>query len=120
MRPETEGAIRAALISQGIADSRRGAGEITSKGGIDLVTATDVACEDAIRVELTRSFPEYPIIGEERGGARVDGKPVAQEAGALVTDLDNGKPWNLESRSFLLAATPSLHQDLQLLANLQQ
>src|SRR5207244_8077269 len=75
MRPETEVAIRAAFIAQGIADSRGGADQITSKGGIDLVTAADIACEDAIRAEITRSFPEYPVIGEERGGAPVDGKP---------------------------------------------
>ena len=45
------------------------------KAGIDLVTATDLACEDAIRANLTESFPNYPVIGEERGGAPQDGKP---------------------------------------------
>ena len=75
MRTETEAAIRAAAIAQRIADSRQGGDQITSKGGIDLVTASDVACEDAIRAELLRSFPEYPVIGEERGGTPVDGKP---------------------------------------------
>src|SRR5207244_11197174 len=29
---------------------------------------------------------------------------IAGEAGARVTDLDSGKPWDLETRSFLLAA----------------
>src|SRR2546421_4063324 len=75
MRPETEAAIRAATISQRIADSRQGGDQITSKGGIDLVTATDVLCEDAIRAELIQSFPECPVIGEERGGAPMEGKP---------------------------------------------
>jgi myo-inositol-1(or 4)-monophosphatase len=75
MRAETEAAIAAAQIAQRIADSREGADIITSKGGIDLVTATDVACEDAIRAELLRRFPEYPIVGEERGGEVVKGKP---------------------------------------------
>jgi myo-inositol-1(or 4)-monophosphatase len=75
MRAETEAAIRAVRIAQQIADSRDGAGAITSKGGIDLVTAADVACEDAIRVELGRAFPEYPVVGEERAGTPVEGKP---------------------------------------------
>jgi hypothetical protein len=55
MRTETEAAIRAVRTAQQIADSRDGVGAITSKGGIDLVTAADVACEDAIRVELGTS-----------------------------------------------------------------
>jgi myo-inositol-1(or 4)-monophosphatase len=69
VRSETKCAIQAAGIAQQIADSRRGADIVTSKGGIDLVTNTDLACEDAIRTELGRGFPEYPVIGEERGGA---------------------------------------------------
>ena len=75
MRPETETAIRAATIAQSLADSRIGSDEINSKGGIDLVTGTDVACEDAIRAELLRRFPDYPVIGEERGGTPVQDKP---------------------------------------------
>jgi myo-inositol-1(or 4)-monophosphatase len=73
VRPETRSAIRAARLAQRIADSRDGADVVTFKSGIDVVTAADVACEDAIRTELTRAFPEYPVIGEERGGVpRVD------------------------------------------------
>jgi myo-inositol-1(or 4)-monophosphatase len=75
MRPETEAAIRAAGTAQRIADSREGADQVTSKGGIDLVTATDLACEDAIRAELTCAFPAYPVIGEERGGSPSVGTP---------------------------------------------
>ena len=75
MREETKAAIRAAGIAQQIADSRVGADNVTSKGGIDLVTATDVACEDAIRAELISAFPDYPVVGEERGGTPVDGRP---------------------------------------------
>src|SRR5258706_7572046 len=76
MRPETRTAIRAVGIAREIADSRDGAGQITSKGGIDLVTATDIACEDAIRAELARDFPEHAIVGEERGGTVVASKPT--------------------------------------------
>ena len=75
MRRETETAIRAAKLAQEIAESRAGADQITSKGGIDLVTAVDVACEDRIRDELLRCFPDYPVIGEERGGEPVAGQP---------------------------------------------
>jgi len=75
LRRETEVAIRAAVGAQKLADSRAGAEAITSKGGIDLVTATDVACEDGIREDLLGAFPEYPVIGEERGGDPIPGKP---------------------------------------------
>lgn len=75
MRPETTTAIGAASVARAIADSRRGADEVTSKGGIDLVTATDVACEDAIRAELARDFPGAVVVGEERGGEAVAGAP---------------------------------------------
>ena len=75
MRAETEAAIAAAEIAQRIADSREGAEIITPKVGIDLVTATDVACEDAIRAELLRRFPGHAVIGEERGGTPANGQP---------------------------------------------
>ena len=75
MRRETETAIRSAKFAQEIADSRTGADQIASKGGTDLVTAADVACEDKIREELLRAFPDYPVIGEERGGDPVPGRP---------------------------------------------
>ena len=75
MRPETEAAIRAVRRAQQIADARNGAGQIKSKGSIDLVTDSDVQCEDAIRAELLRAFPGYPVIGEERGGEPVPGQP---------------------------------------------
>jgi len=68
MRAETEAAIAAAKIALRITDSREGADIITPKVGIDLVTDTDVRCEDAIRAELLWRFPDYPVIGEERGG----------------------------------------------------
>lgn len=75
MRPETESALRAVIAASRISDSRVGADQISSKGGIDLVTGSDLACEDAIRAELERSFPEHPIVGEERGGEPGDGRP---------------------------------------------
>lgn len=69
MKPETAAALAAVRAAMRIADSREGAGDITSKGGIDLVTAADVRCEDSIRDCLGKAFPDYPIIGEERGGS---------------------------------------------------
>jgi myo-inositol-1(or 4)-monophosphatase len=75
VRPETAAAVRAARLAQRIADSRAGAHDIRAKEGIDIVTAADVACEDAIRGELTRAFPGYPVIGEERGGDERTGVP---------------------------------------------
>jgi myo-inositol-1(or 4)-monophosphatase len=68
VRAETDAAIGAARLARQLADSRVGADHVQSKGGIDLVTGADVACEDAIRAELLRAFPDYPVVGEERGG----------------------------------------------------
>lgn len=75
VRPETAAAIRAAELAIRLAKSRKGADRVTSKGGIDLVTATDLACEDAIRDELSRAFPAYTVVGEERGGVPDPGRP---------------------------------------------
>src|SRR5262245_14464665 len=75
VRSETASAIRAIDITRQIVDGRAGAEQIISKGGIDLVTGADIACEDAIRAELLRAFPEYPVIGEEHGGLPREGCP---------------------------------------------
>lgn len=48
--------------------SRSGAADVSSKGGRDLVTATDVASEDVIREVLGGVSGASPVIGEERGG----------------------------------------------------
>lgn len=68
LRPETGAAVDAVSRAIRLADSREGANEVNSKGGIDIVTATDVLCEDAIRAELESRFPGCAIVGEERGG----------------------------------------------------
>ena len=72
-RPMTRSAIEAVRRGLDIARSRVGAEEITSKGGRDLVTSTDIAVEDEIRRIVADASP-YPVVGEERGGeAPVDG-----------------------------------------------
>src|SRR5919206_4828696 len=68
MRPETEAALAAVEVGLDLARRRVGAERITSKGGRDLVTATDVAVEDAIRSTLLAGFPDWTVVGEERGG----------------------------------------------------
>ena len=75
MRAETEAAIHAVSLAIDIADRRVGADDVTSKGGIDLVTATDVAGEDIIRKVLAENFPDHIVVGEERGGEPKAGKP---------------------------------------------
>lgn len=75
MRAETAAAIRAVKLGIDIADRRIGADEVSSKGGIDLVTATDIAGEDKIRQVLGEAFPDYVIVGEERGGTPLNGMP---------------------------------------------
>jgi fructose-1,6-bisphosphatase/inositol monophosphatase family enzyme len=36
---------------------------------------------------------------------------IAREAGAIVTDLYDGTPWGLGTRSFLMTANAALHHD---------
>jgi myo-inositol-1(or 4)-monophosphatase len=71
-RPETRVAIDAVERGLELARSRAGAGDITSKGDRDLVTATDIAVEDMVR-DIVSALP-FPVVGEERGGdTPVDG-----------------------------------------------
>lgn len=70
--PETLDAVAQAL---GLANRGTGASEVVSKGGRDLVTATDIAIEDAVRELLTGALGRT-VVGEERGGeAPADGSP---------------------------------------------
>ena len=73
LRPETQNAIDAVARAMALAAERAGAHDVTVKSGRDLVTATDVAVEDAVR-ELLGAEPGLPVVGEERGGdAPADG-----------------------------------------------
>ncbi|MGZ8636851.1 MAG: inositol monophosphatase family protein, partial [Actinomycetota bacterium] len=67
IRPETRVAIEAVERGLELALSRVGAEDITSKGGRDLVTATDVAVEDTVRT-IVGDAVGLPVVGEERGG----------------------------------------------------
>lgn len=64
-RSETRAAIEAVQI--GLARATESVGEVATKAGRDIVTATDIAVEDAMRRSLSRSLA-IPVIGEERGG----------------------------------------------------
>ena len=68
MRAETRAALAAVDTALKLMRQRTGADLITSKGGRDLVTATDVAVEDAVRASLLETYPEWTVVGEERGG----------------------------------------------------
>lgn len=76
MRAETRAALAAVDVALTLMRRRAGANEITSKGGRDLVTATDVAVEDVVRASLLTAYPDCPVVGEERGGEdQVRGRP---------------------------------------------
>jgi myo-inositol-1(or 4)-monophosphatase len=76
IRAETGAALAAVDAALTLMRRRTGADQITSKGGRDLVTATDVAVEDAVRASLLAAFPEWTVVGEERGGEdRVGDRP---------------------------------------------
>jgi fructose-1,6-bisphosphatase/inositol monophosphatase family enzyme len=72
-RPETRVALEAVARALELSTESAGRAAITSKGGRDLVTTTDIAVEDAIRARLTDAFG-LAVVGEERGGdVPVDG-----------------------------------------------
>ena len=74
-RPVTAVAIGAVERALALARRRVGAADITPKQGRDLVTATDVAVEDAIRA-MVGGAAGSPVVGEERGGEPpADGAP---------------------------------------------
>jgi len=76
MRSEVDAVVAALALVPGIIRDESLRGRTTSKGGRDLVTAADIAVEDAIRLELQRRYPDYPVVGEERGGtAGESGRP---------------------------------------------
>ena len=67
----------------------------------------------------------FALVADGRLSAHVAGRisgPVhvaagfllAEEAGATITDYD-GQPWTLETRSFVVAATAELSQELRAL-----
>ena len=75
LRADTRLAIEA--VRRGLEHARAGDGveEVTSKGGRDIVTATDVAVEDVIR-RVVGERSRRPVVGEERGGdVPSDGSP---------------------------------------------
>src|SRR6267142_4465485 len=82
MTPYPEGFRRETVVGIGAVEralelARRSVGskDIASKGTRDLVTATDVAVEDAVR-DILHDALGVPVIGEERGGeASADGSP---------------------------------------------
>src|SRR5438034_10114832 len=74
-RRETQVAVDTVTQALDLARRRAGEDEIASKGGRDLVTATDVAVEDAVRDMLSGAVG-FPVIGEEGGGEpSADGSP---------------------------------------------
>ncbi len=74
-RRETLVAIDAVERALDLARRGVGAADTTTKGGRDLVTATDVAVEDAVRSIVSHALGSL-VVGEERGGeAPADGSP---------------------------------------------
>jgi myo-inositol-1(or 4)-monophosphatase len=71
-RASTSVAIGAVARSLDLARSGAGAAEFTLKAARDLVTATDVAVEDAVRTTLNEALGQS-VVGEERGGEAVRG-----------------------------------------------
>ena len=74
-RSETVVGIEAVERALELIRSGSGATDVMAKGARDIVTATDVAVEDAVRA-VARETLGLPVVGEERGGeASADGSP---------------------------------------------
>jgi myo-inositol-1(or 4)-monophosphatase len=73
-RREVAVAVRAVERGLDLAMSRIGADSVRSKGGRDIVTATDVAIEQELR-SILGAETSYPVIGEEQGGRANPGTP---------------------------------------------
>jgi myo-inositol-1(or 4)-monophosphatase len=71
-RSETRLAVDAAQRALAIAGHGVGAGDVTIKAGRDIVTAADVAVEDAVRAVVADGLG-FPVVGEERGGEAAAG-----------------------------------------------
>lgn len=67
-RPEALVAVGAVETGLALARARTGADEVQFKGARDLVTATDIAVEDAVRKVIGEKLG-VPVLGEERGDA---------------------------------------------------
>ncbi len=76
MRPELEASVAAVGAVQVRLAGQAGKERIFSKGGRDVVTTADLAAEDAIRSVLLQRLPDYPVVGEERGGERPPDGPT--------------------------------------------
>jgi fructose-1,6-bisphosphatase/inositol monophosphatase family enzyme len=115
-------------VSAGLSCAMRQAGAggtVSVKDGVDIVTSSDVAAEDAVRDVLLARCPDVGAFNASLQqpwllGAVVDplhlaaGAALAEAAGACVSDAQ-GNPWNLSSASCVAAATPALHADLLVL-----
>lgn len=66
-RPETDAAINAASSALGLVRGRAGADDVSLKAARDVVTATDIAVEEAVRASLAEALG-HPVVGEEAGG----------------------------------------------------
>jgi myo-inositol-1(or 4)-monophosphatase len=66
-------AIEAVSRALELATSRVGAADVALKAGRDVVTATDIAVEDAVRTLLGEALG-VAVVGEERGGDAASGR----------------------------------------------
>jgi hypothetical protein len=80
LRVETEAALAAIDVGLSLSRSRVGADQIQSKGGRDLVTATELAVEDAIRAALLAWRPERSRRSTRRPAACSQKRPALSSA----------------------------------------
>jgi myo-inositol-1(or 4)-monophosphatase len=68
LRDDTRAALDAIELALALIARHSGEHDLRSKGDHDLVTATDLAVEDAVR-GLIEANTKHPVVGEERGGS---------------------------------------------------
>src|SRR5260370_41672573 len=91
-RRERSAAVEAVSRGLELALSRDGASEIRSKGGLDIVTAADVAVEEAMRLVL-RAATKFPVVGEEGGdNAETNATYLRGDPIFVIRDFASGVP----------------------------
>jgi myo-inositol-1(or 4)-monophosphatase len=81
MPPASSGGFAELLVAQSVVsaaaalmrESREHVGTLIAKGDRDFATSVDLRIEASIRSALERELPEIPVLGEEGGGASLEG-----------------------------------------------
>ena len=90
LRPETRAALAAVQAAQGLVRARAGAADVRLKGPGDVVTATDIAAQDAIEATLAAAHPRSLSSGRRAGWGPRHGAVLAGRSAVRDRELRGG------------------------------